>query len=341
NVRISFADKDGDGYIEPFNVNPNEPNNGTGGEGATWNLTDTEILQESHYYPFGMAMDGAWQDIVNGPENKYLYNGKELNRDFGLDWSDYGARYYDAAIGRWNSVDPLAELNSGWSGYRYGFNNPIRFSDPTGMIEKDESMYSEAMDLLDATLNYNYAKENGQTTDTEAEDLAFAQMRYKGSKSEGKEKGKKQDELPTPEELSQRFGDSFKDLFLDDFMLTFEGALPNKTGSVSIVADHIENFDFLQLIDKEGNLNITIYRLYVNGFKTGTRNSVFYTEVRDVGDPRTHIPWGERGMTINPGVYHPKWSGGNSNIYTAPIEISTSDGGIISVQIYLQVVPVQ
>ncbi|MFK8007117.1 MAG: hypothetical protein AB8H03_12120, partial [Saprospiraceae bacterium] len=47
NVRISFADKDGDGYIEPFNVNPNEPNNGTGGEGATWNLTDTEILQES------------------------------------------------------------------------------------------------------------------------------------------------------------------------------------------------------------------------------------------------------------------------------------------------------
>jgi hypothetical protein len=75
NVRMAFADKDGDGdgYIEPFNVNPNEPNSGD--DGVDWNLTETEILQESHYYPFGMAMDGAWQDIVNGPENNYLYNG--------------------------------------------------------------------------------------------------------------------------------------------------------------------------------------------------------------------------------------------------------------------------
>ncbi|MFK8009861.1 MAG: RHS repeat-associated core domain-containing protein, partial [Saprospiraceae bacterium] len=103
-----------------------------GGEGATWNLTDTEILQESHYYPFGMAMDGAWQDIVNGPENNYLYNGKELNSDFGLDWLDYGARYYDAAIGRWGQVDPLAESMASWSPYNYTFNNPISYTDPDG-----------------------------------------------------------------------------------------------------------------------------------------------------------------------------------------------------------------
>jgi RHS repeat-associated protein len=136
NVRMAFADKDGDGYIEPFNVNPNEPNSG-GGDGAAWNLTDTEILQESHYYPFGMAMDGDWQNIVNGPENNYLYNGKERNSDFGLDWSDYGARYYDAAIGRWGQVDPMAELMASYSPYTYTFNNPIKYNDPSGMVPED------------------------------------------------------------------------------------------------------------------------------------------------------------------------------------------------------------
>jgi RHS repeat-associated protein len=131
----SLADKDGDGYIEPFNVNPTEPNGGT--TDASVDLTDTEVYQETHYYPFGMTMEGEWQNIVNGPENNYLYNGKELNSDFGLDWSDYGARYYDASIGRWNSVDPLAELFPSQSPYNYTFNNPIRFTDPSGMAPED------------------------------------------------------------------------------------------------------------------------------------------------------------------------------------------------------------
>ena len=132
NVRMAFADKDGDGdgYIEPFNVNPNEPNSGD--DGVDWNLTETEILQESHYYPFGMAMDGEWQNIVNGPENNYLYNGKELNTDFGLDWSDYGARWYDASIGRWNAVDPLGEKYADVSSYCYVANMPTIAIDPDG-----------------------------------------------------------------------------------------------------------------------------------------------------------------------------------------------------------------
>jgi RHS repeat-associated protein len=129
----SLADKDGDGYIELFNVNPNEANSG-GGDDAPIDLTNTDVLQETHYYPFGMTMEGEWQNIVNGPENKYLYNGKELNSDFGLDWIDYGARYYDAAIGRWGQVDPLAEMYYSTSGYAYVLNNPIGLIDPNGMF---------------------------------------------------------------------------------------------------------------------------------------------------------------------------------------------------------------
>ena len=68
-----------------------------------------------------------------GGVNQYLYNGKELNDDFGLDWNDYGARWYDSSIGRWGGVDPLAEDYEGWSGYNYVMGNPLKFVDPDGM----------------------------------------------------------------------------------------------------------------------------------------------------------------------------------------------------------------
>jgi len=51
----------------------------------------------------------------------------------GLNLYDYSARYYESAIGRFTSVDPLAEDFYNWSPYTYTFNNPLRFTDPTGM----------------------------------------------------------------------------------------------------------------------------------------------------------------------------------------------------------------
>jgi RHS repeat-associated protein len=97
------------------------------------------IKQENHYYPFGMVMSGqSWRNSTQTTKNDFLYNGKEFQDELGLDWYDYGARFYDAVIGRWHSVDPLAEKNRRWSPYVYGKDNPIRFIDPDGMDDKDK-----------------------------------------------------------------------------------------------------------------------------------------------------------------------------------------------------------
>ena len=78
-------------------------------------------------------MDGNWNQSNNAePDNNYLYNGKELDQDFGLDWYHYGARMYDTAIGIFTGVDPLADEFTPISPYVYTFNNPIKLIDPDG-----------------------------------------------------------------------------------------------------------------------------------------------------------------------------------------------------------------
>ena len=86
-----------------------------------------KVDEVNDYYPFGGLMSNGCNNV-----QPYKYNGKELDRKGGLDWYDYGARHYDATIGRWHAVDPMAEMYYGWSPYTYCLGNPVKYVDLIG-----------------------------------------------------------------------------------------------------------------------------------------------------------------------------------------------------------------
>jgi RHS repeat-associated protein len=133
NVRLSYTDNNNDGVIQ------------TDG-------TNSEIVEESNYYPFGLKHKGYNNNISsigNSTAQKFGYNGIELNESLGLNLMEMDFRLYDPAIGRFNGIDPVTHHSQGTS---VAFdNNPIYWADPSG---------ADAQSVIDEML----AKSTGDKT---------------------------------------------------------------------------------------------------------------------------------------------------------------------------------
>ncbi|WP_338813105.1 RHS repeat-associated core domain-containing protein [Bernardetia sp. Wsw4-3y2] len=88
------------------------------------------IVQEHHYYPFGMGMKGLEKEN----DLAYQFNGMiEREKAFGLELYETANRGYDPQIGRFWQVEPLADLFVGINVYQFGYNNPVSYNDPSGL----------------------------------------------------------------------------------------------------------------------------------------------------------------------------------------------------------------
>jgi RHS repeat-associated protein len=136
-----------DGTIDFIQTEEGTARNSSGSYSYEYNLTDhlgnvrtsfkknpdsgsVDQIQRDDYYAFGL------RKVAAGGTNKYLYNGKELQEELGSPGQgqyDYGARFYDPVIARWEVIDPLAEAFDHVSQYNYGLNNPVLMVDQDGM----------------------------------------------------------------------------------------------------------------------------------------------------------------------------------------------------------------
>lgn len=94
------------------------------------------VLEETHYYPFGLTMAGISSKALafGEPENRKKFNGgTELNKDLGLNWYETSWRGYDPQIGAFRQIDMMADKNADYSPYSFVQNNPILFLDPLGL----------------------------------------------------------------------------------------------------------------------------------------------------------------------------------------------------------------
>ncbi|MEP1033839.1 RHS repeat-associated core domain-containing protein, partial [Ekhidna sp.] len=128
---------DQEGYILAYLSNENQ-------EAFTVHFDDftvyhgkTNVVSTQDYYPFGLTFNESSR--VASKEQRFKYNSFEYIPE--LQWTDYGARMYDAAIGRWNGIDPLSDKYRLISPYSYVANNPLSYIDIDGRDIKNPDKY--------------------------------------------------------------------------------------------------------------------------------------------------------------------------------------------------------
>ena len=128
-----------------------------------YSLVEKKNASTTHRMPSGMRPAGFGLSFAENPartdqdKQPYKFNGKELDRAFGWDAYDYGARTYNPAIGRFLTPDPMCEKYYSISPYAYCGNNPVRFIDPDG---RDIEVYYQDENGKTRTWIFNGANQN-------------------------------------------------------------------------------------------------------------------------------------------------------------------------------------
>ena len=105
--------------------------------------------ETNNYYPFGGVFAST------GNIQPYKYNGKELDNKKGLNWYDYGARHYDAALRRFMTIDPMVEKYYNVAPYAYVGNNPIKLIDPDGKDWRIATEYNQVKHKIEYKITVN------------------------------------------------------------------------------------------------------------------------------------------------------------------------------------------
>uniref|UniRef100_UPI001FCAD940 RHS repeat-associated core domain-containing protein n=1 Tax=Bacteroides rodentium TaxID=691816 RepID=UPI001FCAD940 len=115
------------------------------------------VEETNHYYPFG----GVFASTTN--VQPYKYNGKEYDTKKGLNWYDYGARHYDATLGRFTTVDVLCDKHFEISPYAYCGNEPIGRIDPDGNDWRVQTHYNRETDKIEYQITVRAALINNSS----------------------------------------------------------------------------------------------------------------------------------------------------------------------------------
>jgi RHS repeat-associated protein len=160
---------------------------------------DGVVEQVNYYTPFGVQMKNSFAETS---DQRYKYNGKELDRMLGLDLYDYGARFYDARIARWQTIDPLCKKYYSISPYAYCANNPIRFIDPDGKDQWDINNIGEIVKQIKDNSNDTFYIVDNEGNRVEDKSLTLPYKTIISSYS-------KKDDLGTDYATFKVRGDSF------------------------------------------------------------------------------------------------------------------------------------
>ncbi len=107
-------------------------------QSATLELDDSgQVISYEEYHPYGTTAYQAMNASINAVAKRYRFSGKERDEESGLYY--HGARYYAPWLGRWTAVDPLESDYAPLSPYNYCFNNPVNFTDGSGMGPEEET----------------------------------------------------------------------------------------------------------------------------------------------------------------------------------------------------------